>query len=52
MNSYLDIFGDVLRIATFQGYTTRSRVEPRAPARDYPLRPYRSVPERAGGSDR
>ncbi len=35
MNDYLDIFSDVLRIATFQ---------PRYPVRHHPARPSRAVP--------
>jgi hypothetical protein len=52
MNSYIEIFADVLRIATLQGCTKRSRVERPAPAATYPLRPHRSVPERAGAGGR
>ncbi|MBX3570409.1 MAG: hypothetical protein KF914_20270 [Rhizobiaceae bacterium] len=50
MNSYLDIFCDVLRVVTFQR-DERRRLDDRRPGASYPSRPYRCVPDRAGGHD-
>lgn len=50
MNSYLEIFGDVLRVVTFQ-HDERRRVNSSRPGATYPSRPYRSAPDRAGGND-
>ena len=52
MNEYLDIFSDVLRLATFQPRYHERRRSPARPDEDYAIRTRNSLPERIVSNDR